>query len=122
MPATTKHRRKLTLGSRDFYWWVVLHDDLCKPEVCIVSADKKLVVRYVLDASHSFVRVFGVSLYGEPETATTERFYACPRLDAGIASPRTARKIIEWCLSTNRELISVGWNGYSLSSDTRRVA
>jgi hypothetical protein len=117
MATSSKHRRRLMIGTRPFYWCVVEHEDLCEQELRVISADKRLVVRYLLDTYHPFVRVFGPRLPGEGEASKNERFYACPRFDSGIASPKIVRQVVEWCLSPERPLVPVRWTGFPLPTE-----
>ena len=99
--------------------------------LAVASADKTFLVRYPIHQPDDtrYLTVLGREFPGLPDKRPSWARVRCPTLTSGEAvRPSDVRRLIEWCLQGQRELIQVDWMGRELPADnaamqrTRRVA
>jgi hypothetical protein len=108
MPATRKHRRKLTIGGRLFLW--SLHEDDLN-DLHVVAENKRLNLRYgwqhALPPDERYVDVMGPDFHGLPPNLAGWTRVRCPEWDDSsyVGSPRFVRKLVLWALQPKTEVV-----------------
>lgn len=119
MAVSGKRRRKLVVGGRAYLWWVRDAD----PEyngpsttaLMVVSADGRFGVRFFIGQppDRRFLIVLGPELEGLPDAGGPWVRVRCPEWSSGPdVTPSAVRRLIEWCMSPERELVRVNYLGY----------
>ena len=118
MAVKTKGRRKITVGNRQFVWYMGDDDDSCDHVLHVVSHDKAFNVNYHLEqpAETRHLAVLGREFPGLPDAGGNWMRVRCPRWEEGGAlTPGGVRRLIDWCLSTERKLVEVDYRGQSFT-------
>ena len=120
MSISTKNRRKLIFGEREFVWYVKEDSDSADMVLHVASRDKQFIVLYHLrqPSETRFLTVLGKRFSGLPDAGGVWIRVLCPEFETNfIVTPRNVRDLIEWCLSDKRELVRVDWLGRPLKSE-----
>lgn len=123
MAGALKRKRKIVVGARAFYWSVKDDPDGPLARLSILSPDKRFIVHYTLGQSRAhalgwaeewrppFVEVSG-SEFGGLEPAGVWRRVRTPAWgDDTAVTPAFVRRLIEWCLDPEKEVVLVDWRG-----------
>ena len=116
MTIRKKNRRKIVVASRKFVWWVcdMETDWAFGPTLTVASEDKRFIVRrYLTHTSEpSYLVVIGSEFPGLTGAGGCWRRVQCPVWkDSPMITPIQVRQLIEWCLSEDRSLIEIDWQG-----------
>jgi hypothetical protein len=119
MAIRKRYRRKLVVGGRLFLWWVreTELEEWFGNALTIVSEDKRFLVRYYLGQTgeNRFLVVLGLEFPGLPDAGGRWIRLLCPQWESGPSiKPSDVRRLIEWCLFTDRPLIRLDWRGLLL--------
>ena len=114
MTIATKGKRNISVGNRDFFWYVSDDYDSAFMVLRVASPDKRFVVNYHIgqpDAACHLI-VLGKEFDGLAETKRGWRRVLCPRWEEDRAiKPAAVRRLIAWCVNENIELVEVDWTG-----------
>lgn len=121
MEVKTKYRRKIVRLDKVFYWNVRLDDDTGRMKLHIISEDKRFVVSYEVGQANKwnkkpFIVVMGKEFEGLSNPYTGYRRLLTPVWEDERITPQLVGKIIDWCYSPEKEIISVNWKGELLNS------
>ena len=109
-------RRRIEVAGRLFVWFV--REDSDSPDLVlqVICEDKHFLVDYHLARpDEPFLTVVGGEFPGVSEFGGSWRRFRCPRWEAdGKVTPRDVRRLIEWCLSTDKVLVEVNWRNVPL--------
>lgn len=99
MGVATKGRRRITVGDRQYLWYVAHNDDGPGMVLHVISPDKRFNVKYEIDqpAGEEYIAIRGRRFVGA-ETGSCVRRFLCPPFATDAATPRAVRRLIEWCL------------------------
>jgi hypothetical protein len=119
MAIAKKYRRKLVVGKRLFVWWVreIQPEDWIGPVLTVASDDKRFLIRYYLGQKeeHRFLVVLGREFPGLADAGGCWIRVLCPRWETGPQiRPSDVRRLIDWCLFSERRLTRVDWRGQLL--------
>ena len=120
MSISTKNRRKLIFGEREFVWYVKEDSDSADMVLHVASQDKKLIVLYHLrqPSDTRFLTILGEEFSGLPDAGGVWIRVLCPEFETNsIVTPKNIRDLIEWCLSEKSELVRVDWLGRPLKTE-----
>lgn len=117
MGIATKNRRKIKIGGRDFVWYVSDDYDSADMVLRVASLDKNFIVNYHLaqpdDTRHLIV--LGKEFNGLLRSTYNWKRVICPKWEEdSVITPKSVRRLIEWCLVEKSELIEVDWIGKSI--------
>jgi hypothetical protein len=118
MAVSKKGRRKIIVDGRRYVWWVCDMDpeyNSSTTALTIVSADGRFAVRFFLGQSpeRRFLIVLGREFPGLPDAGGAWIRVRCPEWQAEFdVKPSDIRRLIEWCMSPDRELVRVNYRGY----------
>jgi hypothetical protein len=113
MAVRTKGRRKITVSERMFVWYIKPDFDSADMVLHVVSDDKQFNVQYSLDQPEQtrHISIIGKEFGGTRPVGNVGRFL-CPQWEVdGVISPQSVRRLIEWCLSADKPLVAVDWQG-----------
>ena len=120
MGIAKKYRRKITVGERDYMWYVIedLEDfpqtvDSYLHALNIISNDKKFIVRYHLhqrDPERRHITVIGPEFGGVLNPSPYKRFLCPDWCPEGAMTPGIVREVIEWCAEPSSR-VEVDWTG-----------
>ena len=119
MSIATKNRRKLNIGGREFIWFVKDDSDSAYMLLHVVSQDKKFFVNYHLrqPSNKRYLIVLGKEFPGLAHAGGCWLRVLCPEWETdSIITPASVRRLIEWCLSEQRELITVNYMGLPVNN------
>ena|SRR5688572_14582848 len=118
-----KRRAKLVVDGRLYLWWVCQDDGYSYPNVLlrVVSDDKHFAVDYSLGQAAVRQRPF-VAVQGR-EFPRVEggcwRRVVCPRWsDDATITPRFVRRLVDWCMDPEKQVVLVDWLGELIGEDT----
>ena len=79
----------------------------------IISEDQGFIVLYHLGQSgEPSLIVLGHNFAGAPDAGGSRLQFRCSRWVTGsVVTPGGVRRLIEWCLGANQELVEVNWRG-----------
>ena len=124
MTISRKGRRPLTVGSREYLWYVGPDTHDCyQPMLTVVSSDRRVFLRYHLSQSDEtrFVIVVGPE-FRVVECGGVWRRFRCPQFGTTeIIAPADVRALIDWALGPGPAPVEVDWKGRPLNS-TSNVA
>jgi hypothetical protein len=108
-----KGRRRIDVNGRLFFWYVCDDPDAADMVLHVISEDKGFIVQYHLEQSgEPLLIVLGHDFPGVPDAGGCWLRFRCPRREtSSVVTPGGVRRLIEWCLSANKELIEVDWRG-----------
>jgi len=117
MSVATKYRRKITVGSQRYVWYVALNRDGPGMLLYVVSEDKLFITTYDLDQpeDRNHIVVLGPRFAGA-KTGGPWRRFLCPRFAGQTVTPRNVRDLIEWCLNEELPRLEVDWRGIPLGT------
>jgi hypothetical protein len=119
MAISKKHRRRLAVSGRSFLWWVYQDMEACGAMVLkVASEDKRMLVEYELDQVEDsrYLRVLGPEFPGLRYSDPALSRIRCPRFHANAAvTPGDVRRMVEWCLDSEKAVKLVNWRGKTLS-------
>ena len=127
MAVARRKKRKILVNGRVFFWYI--KGDAYSPFVVlhILSPDKTFIINYTLRQSKShalswtnewlppFVVVLGGEFGGLKMSGCYRRVRLPEWEEDIVATPSFVRRLIEWCLDENREIILTDWRGQALS-------
>ena len=129
MGVATKNRRKLTVGDREFLWYVAEDIDDFPPTVegslhalNILSEDKQFIVRYHLnqvDSERRHITVIGAEFGGSREGGCWRRFVTPRWCQEGPVTPGIVREVIELCLDSSPR-IAVDYTGSQVDNPKKK--
>ncbi|MEV6276520.1 hypothetical protein [Nocardia sp. NPDC051832] len=106
MAISKKGKRRIVVGDREFLWWVKEdwenYSAPGAPTLTIISANRRVVVRYVLAQSEEnrHVVVLGPEFRGITRPGPHRRF-RCPAFGLpGEVRPAHIAELISWCTET----------------------
>jgi hypothetical protein len=113
------NRRKLVIDDRLFVWYAAEDSDGPGLILHVISDDKRFIVRYhVAQSGTSFLIVLGPEFGGVTNTGGCWRRFECPKWEDGDAiTPSCVRRLIDWCLLPNKEVVEVDWRGIRLGHE-----
>jgi hypothetical protein len=118
MAIARKDRRTIDVEGREFLWWVYEElEEAAAMTLAVASADKRFLVRYPLDQPDDsrHLIVLGREFPGLPNDRGSWARVRCPQWTSGKAvKPSVVRRLIEWCLHSERELVQLDWRGREL--------
>ena len=117
MAVKTKGRRKIVVADRPFVWYVGDDRDSNDHILHVVSHDKAFSVNYHLEQPEQIrhLAVVGREFPGLADAGRCWKRVLCPRFEEGGAvTPSGVRRLIEWCLTAERELVEVDYRGQPL--------
>src|SRR5262245_50102258 len=81
--------------------------------ILIISEDQGFIVLYHLGQSgEPSLLVLGHNFAGAPDAGGSWLRFRCPRWVTGsMVKSGGVRRLIEWCLGANQELVEVNWRG-----------
>lgn len=121
MAIARKSRRSIEVEGREFLWWVYEElEELAALTLAVASVDKSFLVRYPLhqSANTRYLSVIGREFPGLPKERANWSRVRCPALisEEAAVRPSDVRRLIEWCLHSEHELIPVDWKGRELAA------
>ncbi len=115
MGVSTKNRRKIVVNNRKFVWYICEEWDwYCYLVLHVISEDKHFNIGYPLGQTDQrrHLIVLGKEFPGLKEAGHCWKSVLCPGWETDdVVTPATVRKLIEWCLDSERELVEVGFTG-----------
>ncbi|HZS05141.1 MAG TPA: hypothetical protein VFD58_09930 [Blastocatellia bacterium] len=118
MGVATRKRRKIVVNGRKFVWQVI--DRMPGYVLQVISEDKHFLVEYPLGNHDPYclLDVMGGELPGLPDAGHCTLRIHCPQFgDERSATSSTVRRLIEWCLYSERKLIPVDVSGKPVSPE-----
>jgi hypothetical protein len=111
-------RRPIEVLGRTFVWYVCEDSDSCDLVLHVSSEDKAFLVNYHLSQpDEPYLIVLGRDFPGVPDVGGVWRRFRCARWeDDGVVTPAVVRRLVEWCLSSDKELVEIGWRNSPLHS------
>lgn len=113
MAISTKRRRKIDVGGRQFVWWVAPDlEEAGLPTLHICSTDKRFIVRCVVGQGSDEARhlvVLGPELPPLDDAGGRWIRLRTPVWDDAIVTPRLVRRIIEWGLDPAKSVVRIDW-------------
>lgn len=95
MGICTKHRRKITVGDRIYYWHIARNDDTDRFVLHIISADKKTNLSHPMQNSIQYIVSKGTIFQGIKSCGIWERFLL-PFDTVYPITPKFVSDIIRW--------------------------
>ncbi|MCQ4088413.1 hypothetical protein [Saccharibacillus sp. JS10] len=117
MGVRKKYKRKIIRSNRLFYWYVQPDfDDEGLNKLHIISEDKNFLITYEVGQHNNEkqkpnIVIMGKEFEGWIEEYIGYRRVLTPKWDDGIITPKLVGDIIDWCLSKDKEIKIVNWNG-----------
>jgi hypothetical protein len=114
MAVSTKGRRKLVVAGRLFLWEVneIFFVNEKGALMHVLAEDKRFIVRYGVTLEGWKVTVVGREFPGAPEHRCVQMHFECPNFEnRGAITPGGVRKFVEWCLSPDKQLVQIDWQG-----------
>jgi hypothetical protein len=113
MGVLKKGRHRINVRGRPFVWYVCDDSDSSDKVLHVIAEDKGFIVQYHLGQSgEPLLSVLGHDFPGVPDAGGCRLRFRCPRWETdSVVTPGGVRRLIEWCLSANKELIEVDWRG-----------
>jgi hypothetical protein len=113
----TKNRRKIAVDGRQYVWHVAVNWDGPGMLLHVASADKQLIVKYLLNQSpgEDYMAVFGRRRFAgwpsQPKGSydSSWKRFLCPHFGGDIITPRDVRRLIEWCLDATLVREEISW-------------
>ncbi|MGV3658650.1 MAG: hypothetical protein ACO1TE_00645 [Prosthecobacter sp.] len=98
MGVAAKHRRKITVGDERYLWYVA-EEDAAGMVLNVISADKRLMVKFQLDqpVGEEYIVILGRRFAGAQTGSGWSRF-RCPRFAELAITPQIVRDLVDWCL------------------------
>lgn len=118
MAITTKKRRKLVINNRRFIWYIKDDSDSAGFVLHVISEDKNFIVAYHLHQPEStrYLIILGQEFPGLSDAGGNWIRVRCPQWEMNhIITPASVRRLIEWCLFNEQELIRVNWLGQPIA-------
>lgn len=110
MAVSTKNRRKIICGGKNYVWYVVKGDrdywervssnDWETPFLHIISEDKTLILTIPLNAPTTYAVSKGRVFRGKPTSGCWERYLMPFDIPAAV-TPKTVSEIIAWAIGGN---------------------
>lgn len=119
MAVKTRGRRNIIVGERQFAWYVGDDRDSADHVLHVVSHDKAFNVNYHLDQPEPtrHLAIVGREFPGLADAGGCWKRVLSPRFEEGGAvTPSGVRRLIEWCLTAERELVEVDYRGHPIPS------
>jgi hypothetical protein len=122
MGVAKKHRRKIVIKERNFFWYVKEDVDWeCLFALFIISENKHFNISYGInqDEAHRYLTSLGKEF---PKLSSTKigkprigyQRVRCPKWEKNSAiTPEIVRQIVEWCFTYDADVIEVDWRGES---------
>jgi hypothetical protein len=119
MAVSGKGRRKIVVGGRAYIWWVRDNDPefnaASTSALMVVSSEGRFGVRFFLGQppERRFLIVLGPEFERIPDAGGPWIRVRCPDWQVGAdVTPAIVRRLIEWCMSPDHEIVRVNYFGY----------